>query len=245
MGSSLVQCLAPHGYGISVSNPSPYKLEQLKEAFPSISVTSDNRKAAEGADIIFLAVKPHIVEQVLNELVTSIKQNQTIVSLAAGIETDTLAALTEAVGSPVFRMIPNTALSRAESMTFYCSSRAGKSDEETIKSILDIMGLSLKVDEKKMGAFTSLSSCGIAYALRYIHAAMEGAVEIGIRPDVAQSVICQTLKGAVALLGDGAHPEVEIDKVTTPGGLTIKGLNTMEAHGFTASVIEGLKASME
>jgi len=245
MGSSLVQCLANHGYGINVSNPSTFKLDQLKERFPSISVTSDNAEACKGADVIFLAVKPYLIGQVLNELVPSIDPSQIIVSLASGIGTEKLASLTETLGSPVFYIIPNTALSKGKSMTFYCCARADEYQEKMVKSLLDVMGQYMKVNEEKMGAFTSLSSCGIAYALRYIRAEMEGAVEIGIKPDVAQAVICQTLKGAVALLEDGAHPEAEIDKVTTPGGLTIKGLNAMESNGFTASVIEGLKASMK
>jgi len=245
MGKALVQCLAPHGYGISISNPSANKLEQIREQFPSVSVTTDNRTAATDADVIFLAVKPHLIGQVLNELAPGIEKRQIIVSLAAGMGIESLAALTAKAAPPVFHIIPNTAISKGESMTFYCFARAGSREEETVKSLLDLMGGSMKVDEDKMGAFTSLSSCGIAYALRYVRAAMEGAVEIGIKPDVAQNVICQTLKGAVALLEDGAHPETEIDKVTTPGGLTIKGLNAMETNGFTNSVIEGLKASMK
>jgi len=243
MGSALVQCLEPYGYEIKISNPSRTKLELINKRFPSVFTTSDNRTAAEGADIIFLAVKPYLIERILNELVACIKQKQIIVSLAAGVGVDKLAALTQTVASPVFHVIPNTAISKGESMTFYCSERAEKIHEETLKPLLNLMGISIKVDEEKMNAFTSLSSCGIAYALRYIRASMEGAVEIGIKPDIAQSVICQTLKGAVALLEDGSHPEAEIDKVATPAGLTIKGLNTMEANGFTNSIIEGLKAS--
>jgi pyrroline-5-carboxylate reductase len=95
-----------------------------------------------------------------------------------------------------------------------------------------------------MPAATSLASCGIAYAFRYIRAAMEGGVELGIRADEAKSIVMQTLRGAVDVLeASGAHPEAEIDRVTTPGGLTIRGLNAMEAAGFTHSVIEGLRAS--
>ena len=81
-------------------------------------------------------------------------------------------------------------------------------------------------------------------AFRYIRAAMEGGVEMGIYPNVAKEVVIQTLRGAIDLLeANESHPEVEIDKVTTPGGITIKGLNEMEAYGFTNAVIKGLKAS--
>ena len=97
-----------------------------------------------------------------------------------------------------------------------------------------------------MGAATALCSCGTAYALRYVRAAVEGAVELGLYPHQAQEIVAQTVKGAVMLLDkNGTHPEAEIDRVTTPGGITIKGLNRMEACGFTNAVVEGLKASVK
>ena len=106
------------------------------------------------------------------------------------------------------------------------------------------MGLALLLPEEKMAAATAMTSCGIAYALRYIRAAMEGGVELGFRADDAKHIVMQTLRGAVDILEkNNTHPEVEIYRVTTPGGLTIKGLNAMEATGFTHSVIEGLRAS--
>jgi len=243
IGSSLVNCLAPKGFQISISNPSVSKLEALKSGYPSIETTTDNLETLKDASIIFLAVKPFLVESVLKQLSSSLKKDQIIISVAAGIGTEQLADFTQSSGSPVFYVIPNTAISKAESMSFYCCARADESQEKIVTDLLSLMGSVLKVQEEKMGAYISLSSCGIAYALRYVRAAMCGAVEMGIKPSEAEAIICQTLKGAVSLLEDGANPEVEIDKVTTPGGLTIKGLNAMEAGGFTTSVIEGLKAS--
>ena len=112
--------------------------------------------------------------------------------------------------------------------------------------IFSAVGKAMIVDEGLMAAATSLASCGIAYALRYIRAAVEGGVELGFRAGDAQKIVMQTVKGAVDILeANGTHPEVEIDRVTTPGGLTIKGLNAMEEAGFTASVIEGLRASIK
>lgn len=243
IGSSMVRCLAPKGLQISISNPSSKKLDNIRDSYPSVEVTTDNIVAVRGADIIFLAVKPNLVEPVLSELVPSLDGSQIVVSVAAGIGTAKLAEMTRSCGSPVFYVIPNIAISKGESMSFYCCARTDAAQEKAVESVLNMMGKALKVNEKDMGAYMSLSSCGIAYALRYIRAAMSGAVELGVRPDIAEAVICQTLKGAVSLLEDGSHPEAEIDKVTTPGGLTIRGLNAMESHGFTHSVIEGLKAS--
>ena len=129
-------------------------------------------------------------------------------------------------------------------MTFVASARASKEQDELILSLFNELGLAMKVEERLMGAGTALASCGIAYAMRYIRAATEGGVELGFYAKDAQQIVQQTLKGAVDLLvATGSNPEAEIDKVTTPGGITIKGLNEMEHAGFTSSVIRGLKAS--
>lgn len=129
-------------------------------------------------------------------------------------------------------------------MTFVSSLNATKEQESFIVGVFGKLGMAISVPESQMGAFTSVSSCGIAYALRYLRAATEGAVELGIRPDVAQEVIAQTMIGAAQLiLQNKSNAESEIDKVTTPGGWTIKGLNVMEEYGFSNSVIKGIKAN--
>jgi len=141
-------------------------------------------------------------------------------------------------------MIPNTAIDVMESFSCLSSWNATQDQEEQMVKIFDELGKAMLVPESQLNAFMALSSCGIAYAFRYIRAATEGGVELGIYPNVAKEVVLQTLKGAVALLeATGNHPEVEIDKVTTAGGITIKGLNEMEHAGFTSAVIRGLKAS--
>ena len=103
----------------------------------------------------------------------------------------------------------------------------------------------LLVEERLMNAGLVLASCGIAYALRYIRANTQGGVLLGFTPADAQRIVAQTMKGAASLLSvDHSHPEAEIDKVTTPAGLTIRGLNAMERNGFTTAIIEGLMASI-
>ena len=102
------------------------------------------------------------------------------------------------------------------------------------------------IEERLMGAGTALCSCGIAYAFKYVKASVDGAVEMGFYPQKAKEMVCQTLLGAVELLmKNDSMPDEEIYKVTTPGGITIKGLNEMEANGFSTSVIKGLKASVK
>ena len=104
----------------------------------------------------------------------------------------------------------------------------------------------LLVDERLINAGMALSSCGIAYVMRYIRAATEGGVELGFKAADALGIVLQTVRGAVELLqAGGGHPEAEIDKVTTPGGVTIRGLNAMEHAGFTSAVIRGLKAGLK
>ena len=130
-------------------------------------------------------------------------------------------------------------------MTFVSHSATASAQQvANVEAIFNALGKAAVIEERLMGAATSLCSCGIAFAMRYVRAATEGGVELGIYPNDAKQYVLQTLRGAVELLeATGNNPEVEIDKVTTPGGITIKGLNAMEAHGFTIAVIEGLKAS--
>ena len=143
-----------------------------------------------------------------------------------------------------YLIIPNTAIAAMSSMTFIASERSTAAKDAELLNIFKELGDAMLVDEGHIPAGTSLASCGIAYALRYIRAAMEGGVELGFRADDAKRIVIQTLRGATDILEQNdSHPEVEIDRVTTPGGLTIKGLNAMEAAGFTHSVIEGLRAS--
>ena len=145
---------------------------------------------------------------------------------------------------PLFLVIPNIAIAQLQSMTFIVPSVATTQQHtEQVQALFDSMGKTIITDEQHLGAGTTLASCGIAYAMRYVRAAAEGGVELGFKADDAKQIVMQTMKGAVELLeATGLHPEAAIDLVTTPGGVTIKGLNEMEHNGFTSSVIKGLKA---
>ncbi len=131
-------------------------------------------------------------------------------------------------------------------MTFISHSpEADKGIVDEIESIFNLSGESFIIPEKDMGACTALASCGIAYFLRFIRAAAEGSVELGLRAGFATKIAVLTAEGAAALLKGGSHPEAEIDKVTTPGGITIRGLNALEDNGFTKAVIAALRASVK
>ncbi|MBO7242575.1 MAG: pyrroline-5-carboxylate reductase [Alistipes sp.] len=233
---------------IYVSNPSSAKLDALKAEFPEINVTTDNCEAAAVADLIILAVKPWKVEQVIEEIKPCVEYSrQAIASMVGGLGITQLSQwLDKGDGKlpATYLIIPNTAIATKNSMTFIASAHSSESLDNDIVDIFNELGVAMMVEEGLIPAGTSLASCGIAYALRYIRAAMEGGVELGFRADDAKRIVMQTMRGAVEILeANSSHPEVEIDRVTTPGGLTIKGLNAMEASGFTNSVIEGLKAS--
>lgn len=248
MGGAIARSLASvPEYDLTVSNPSKVKLERLQSEFPSVKTTSDNREAVTGADVVILAVKPWIVEGVVDEIRPLIDGHSGIVvSVAAGVSTKRLQELFADVTMPVFAAIPNTAVSVGCGMTFIASAGADDRQRAIVSGLFRHCGDVMEVDEEVIDACMALASCGIAYVMRYVRAAVEGGVELGLRPDVAQRVMLQTMRGAAALLeATGNNPEVEIDKVTTPGGLTIRGLNVMEEAGFSASVIKGLRASVK
>lgn len=252
MGGALARGLAKGSIvptsDIYVSNPSTPKIEALKAEFPEINISTDNCYVAKAADIIVLAVKPWKVEGVIAELKPHLDYSrQAVASMVGGLSIAQLSAWLDKSCDALpatYIIIPNTAIATMSSMTFISSTRSTTALDQELLSIFDELGKAMLIEESAMPAATSLASCGIAYALRYIRAAMEGGVELGIRADDAKHIVMQTLRGAVDVLeSNNTHPEAEIDRVTTPGGLTIKGLNAMEAAGFTHSVIEGLRSS--
>ena len=252
MGGAVARGLAKgnaiHTSDIYVSNPSIAKLLALKSEFYEINTLTDNCEVAEIADIVILAVKPWKVQEVLEEIKPHLDYSrQAVASMVGGLGIAQLSEwLDKGDGTlpATYILIPNTAIATLSSMTFISSARSTREQDERLVEIFSELGEAMLIDESNMPAATSLASCGIAYALRYIRAAMEGGVELGFRADDAKHIVMQTLRGAVDILeANNSHPEAEIDRVTTPGGLTIKGLNAMEAAGFTHSVIEGLRAS--
>lgn len=245
MGGAIARALAAtEKFDITVSNPSEGKLNALKEEYPSVSVTSDNVAAVVDADIIILAVKPWLLDTVIHEIKPRlVYRRNTIVSLAGGTALDTLDSMLMRGDElpPVFRVIPDTALSVGKSMTFICSRRAEVEDENTVAELFGIMGQVAFIEEKLMDAATALSSCGIAYVYKFIQACVQAGVEMGFRPADALRYVCATVDGAAAMLSqEGASPQSEIDKVTTPGGMTIKGINALEHNGFTSAVINAI-----
>ena len=213
----------------------------------AICTSLDNVSAVRDADIIVLAVKPWLVESVCRQIAGAVDfGRQLILSVAANVFTDTLRDYLGNEQAKVFYVMPNIAAEYCESMT-YLAVASGIADDDIaiVRELLLQVGKVKVCAEKDVAAGNMLSGCGIAYVMRFIHAMMEGGVEMGLYPKEAQEIAMQTMKGAVAVLeGQKIHPEVAIDKVTTPGGLTIRGLNELDHAGFNSAVIRCLKAGL-
>ncbi len=229
---------------IVVTRRKIHKIKYLESQ--DIRITKHNKEAVEGSDIIILAVKPYQIVDIINEIKSVVLQKMiTVVSVVTGFS---LQKLKTCFGGQVsiFRAMPNTAIAIAESMTCMSSLNADISQQDSIISLFDTLGTSILIDEKLMDAATVLGACGIAYTMRFIRAASQGGIQIGFDAQTSQKIVSQVVKGASSLLLEKeTHPEKEIDKVTTPKGCTIAGLNEMEFRGFSASLIKGIKYSHE
>ncbi|ASB48652.1 pyrroline-5-carboxylate reductase [Alkalitalea saponilacus] len=206
---------------------------------------SNNLEAVKSAKIVFLAVKPYQMKDLLAEISPAIAGDAVLISLATGIDNKTLLELSGGKNA-VFRAMPNTAVAIGQSMTCLASLNATPDQDEKVKALFEQLGTVQFIPEELMAGATVLAACGIAFALRFIRAATQGGIEIGFGSELALKIASQTVKGAAHLLIEGGtHPEAEIDKVTTPRGITISGLNEMEHQGFSSSLIKGLMASYQ
>ena len=233
MGGALVKGWAKAGMSanLTVTAHTQQTLDRLVEACPGITAMLDNSKAVQVADVVVLAVKPWLVEQVIAEIMPELK-DKLLVSVAAGVRHERI---------DVYAM-PNIAAEFGESMTFV--EEADKADAAA--GLFGKVGQCKVVPRRLMDAGMMMAGCGIAYVMRFLRAMTEGGVEMGFYPNEAKEIAMQTMQGAVALLREtGLHPEAAIDKVTTPGGITIKGLNELDHAGFNSAVIRCLKAGLK
>lgn len=227
---------------ITVSDLSQDILNKLTTYNADIKTTSNNEEAIIEADIVILALKPWLMKEIVSKLTFNI-QKQIIVSVAA------LTALSDFQdwvdpSATVFRVVPNTAISELASMTLIASMNATKQQNKLVLDIFNEMGLAMLIPESQISATTALTSCGIAFVLKYIQAGLQAGIELGLYPKDAMKMVAQSVKGAAELiLNNDTHPSVEIDKVTTPGGITIKGINELDHAGFTSAIIRAVKAS--
>lgn len=220
----------------------PERLAELADA--GIGTGSDNRRAAKDADVIVIAVQPQQIQALLDEVAPVLGPKQRVVSVVSGVSIKVLSA--QLRGVPVVRAMPNTAVAIRESMTCLAAQPSHAAALEEACRLFDALGKTLVISEEMMIPATALCACGTAFFLRAIRAASQGGIEIGFHPDEAMLLAAQTARGAASLLlREGSHPESEIDRVTTPRGCTIAGLNEMEHQGFSSAMIKGILLSAE
>ncbi len=226
---------------ITITKRNVTTLQSLREK--GVKIMSDNAAAVKNSDVILLAVKPYQVSDVLKSFKEDLSSRHILVSVVTGVLIQEIREITE-INIALFRAMPNTAIAIQESITCISHSKANKRQVQYVKDLFSSLGKVAMIDEKLMEAATVLGACGTAYAMRYIRANIQGGIEIGFDAATASLIAAQTVKGAAELLlQKGSHPEQEIDKVTTPKGCTIAGLNEMEHQGFSSSLIKGIAVS--
>jgi pyrroline-5-carboxylate reductase len=218
------------------------KLSELADA--GYGIGTDNRAAVERARQIVIAVQPQQLPALLLDIQPALDpQRQTLISVVSGARIEQIRALV-GEGVPIVRAMPNTAIAIGESMTCLAAAQEHVEALQQARALFDSVGVTLVIDESMMEAATALCACGIAFFLRSIRAASQGGIEIGFHPEETLLMAAQTAKGAAGLLlREGSHPEAEIDRVTTPRGCTIAGLNEMEHRGFSSALIKGILTS--
>jgi len=216
------------------------------EKLPNIKISSDNKKAVRSSDIVIISVQPKQLQTVLEEIKDVVNpKKHIIISTVTGRKIDELESF---LGSEtaIIRAMPNTAISVGKSMTCLSANKKGTENIELARTIFNAVGKTLYIEEKLMQSATVICASGIAFWMRLIRATSQGAIQLGFDAKEAQELAMHTCLGAASLLiQSGNHPEQEIDKVTTPSGCTIEGLNEMEHQGLSSSLIQGLIASYE
>ncbi len=223
------------------------KIEPIKDySKKGFNVTSDNIEAVKNSNVVVIAVQPKQLDEVMLQIKNELKPaKHVLISVVSGAGIKEIRELAGA-DIQVVRAMPNTAIAIRESMTCLSSDTKTNGALKIAKKIFDPVGKTLVIDEELMVPATALCACGIAFFLRAVRAASQGGIEIGFHSEEALLMAAQTAKGAASLLLDmESHPESEVDKVTTPRGCTISGLNQMEHNGFSSAMIRGIVTSAE
>lgn len=215
------------------------------EKYGKVTVTNDNAEAVANSDILIFAVQPGHFSAILSDIKPLLTENHVIISTITGFSIAKMEAIL-GINTYIVRSMPNTAISVGKSMTCICSNELGKKRIELAKAIFNRMGHSMEIPESQMQAATVICASGIAFWMRLMRATTQGAIQLGFDAKEAQELAMHTCSGAANLLiVSGNHPEEEIDRVTTPMGCTIKGLNEMEIQGLSSSLIQGIVASYD
>jgi pyrroline-5-carboxylate reductase len=221
------------------------KLGDMKAT--GVAVTSSNLEAVQQSTLVMLCIQPKQTVAVVNEIAHALQEGRhTLISTVTGVSTEEINAQLAGKQIPVVRAMPNTAIAIASSMTCICALHATDEQVNAVIRLFNGLGKTLVVEERLMKASTVLAASGIAFFMRFLRATTQGGIQLGFDAEDAKAIAVQTAKGAALLLQENhLHPEMEIDRVTTPQGCTIEGLNEMEHQGLSSAIIKGLVASYE
>ncbi|QTE23521.1 pyrroline-5-carboxylate reductase [Polaribacter cellanae] len=211
--------------------------------YKNVFLTTDNQEAVKKSDVLIFAVQPAHLEQILDDIKPILTEKHVLISTITGF---LIPKIEEKVGADKFiiRAMPNTAIAVGKSMTCLCSNAKGAKRIQLAEAIFNRLGHSLAIPESQMQAATVVCASGIAFWMRLIRATTQAAIQLGFDAKEAQELAMFTSEGAANLLiTNEKHPEEEIDRVTTPMGCTIEGLNEMEHKGLSSSLIQGMVAS--
>lgn len=244
LGTSLAKGLINSGQigytDLIITEKRESRIAYLKEQ--GFQVTDNNVDAVEKSNIIVISVKPQQFSALAGEIKDKFNNRQILISTITGVSFKEIEGILGSI--PMLRIMPNTALEICESMTCIAFKNMTQDQEALMMGVFDKMGKTLIIPEDMMDAATVVGACGIAFALRFMRAMSQGGIEIGFNSEMSQLITAQTVKGAAQLIVETSnHPEREIDKVTTPQGITISGLNEMEHQGLSSAVIRGLITS--
>ena len=247
LGIAIAKGIAEKGLSspsdITLTRRNLQALEHIAEE--GFTTTSNNIEAVSEAGTIILCVQPNQLEALLTEIKATLQKDQIIVSVITGVSIEKMQTY---LGQDMIliRAMPNTAIAIGESMTCIAAGQGANDSVAHVELLFGVLGKTLVVEEELMQAATVLGASGIAFFMRYLRAATQGGIQMGFDAKDAQLIAVQTAKGAASLiLEQASHPEVEIDKVTTPQGCTIAGLNEMEHKGFSSALIQGIMTSFQ
>jgi len=228
---------------ITVVDKSEHNLTEVKEKL-GVTTSQNITEAISNVKWVILCVQPRQLDAVLKEIKEELTADQILISTVTGTSIEEINEVVPQ--NKVIRVMPNTGASKKLSMTCISANEDVKEELTFVQKMFDTIGKTLIIEERLMQAATVLGASGIAFFLRFLRAMIQGGIQMGFHPHEAQIIAVQTAMGAATLVAkNGTHPEREIDKVTTPQGCTIEGLNEMEHQGLSSSVIKGVMASYE
>ena len=250
MAEALIRGLVRGGHleaaQVTASAPRRERLDELVAAY-AIATTTSNAEMARAADILVLSVKPQIMDKVLREIAEHVRKDALVISVAAGVDTETLESALSRSGEVVrvVRAMPNVpALVGAGATAISAGAHASSEDLAIARAIFDAVGITVTLDEGQLDAVTGLSGSGPAYIFLILEALADAGVKVGLSRRNAQRLAAQTVMGSAKLLLDtDGHPGQLKDMVTSPGGTAIAGLHTLEQGGLRTTLINAVETA--